>query len=668
MESARGWRSSLRIVWPSISQSDTGRRSKPMGALNSVPPWLGYLAVAFAAVVGTLIIVPFDPAMPGLDLDGSWPAAVNTAVGRGLAFGRDVIFTMGPYASVYSRQFSPATWHLMLFGSAAYAVAVLCAIFASVPHGRRPWLFLLPFLIAMPGMHDGFFLCVPWLLVITALHRGGRGGVVSFLPTYMLVAVVALLLLIKGSTLVTAVACTGVVMLLLGRHHRLHLFLVPVVLLATLPVAWCASGQQIADLPTYFTTQAGTISGYSDAMSYWGPVELAYAFVAAATLACIACFMAPSATRIPVVAATALTLFISFKAGMVRHDEHGMMAGATLVVVSTYLVSVQNRWQGLMAAMVSGVLGLFIVGFYKDVSPTALVDRVGRVVVEQSAALVLALQGASEVRASWETATNSIRQSVPLPADGYTADLYPTDISAVIFSGERWTPRPVFQSYAAYTPALIERNVDHLRRGGPDRVYWRAASIDRRYPSLDDGASWRWLLGGYLPIACTDHYLVLANTGHPGALPLGDTVVDAIPSVGEEVPLPSGSPLWVTIRVEPSLRGKLSSLLFKAPSLALKVRYASGSERSYRVVAGMMETGFLLSPTITSTADLARLWIDGYEQTPASRVPVSIDLQVDGDDAYWNSTYHLEVSRMPIPRAPPPQQMPWEPGRDLCSM
>ena len=48
------------------------------------------------------LFIPLNPAMPMEGLDNSWMFGMNQAVAQKLAFGRDIIFTFGPYASVLS--------------------------------------------------------------------------------------------------------------------------------------------------------------------------------------------------------------------------------------------------------------------------------------------------------------------------------------------------------------------------------------------------------------------------------------------------------------------------------------------------------------------------------------------------------------------------------------
>lgn len=63
-----------------------------------------YRLLAFAAVTILAVFVPLNPVMPGIGPDPSWMFAINEAVARHLRFGRDIAFTFGSYASIYSRE------------------------------------------------------------------------------------------------------------------------------------------------------------------------------------------------------------------------------------------------------------------------------------------------------------------------------------------------------------------------------------------------------------------------------------------------------------------------------------------------------------------------------------------------------------------------------------
>ncbi|UPG84805.1 hypothetical protein L2Y94_15975 [Luteibacter aegosomatis] len=613
--------------------------------------WVGILAAVFGIVCGLLIIVPFNPVMPALNLDSAWAAASNAAVERGLAFGRDFIFTFGPYASVYTRMYSPGTDRLMLLASLFLASTTLMALLVSVPPSRRAWLVALPILIAMPGMHDAFLLCTPWLLVLLVAHDKAPYRTSRLLLVHAMVAACALLLLIKGSTSVSSVACVAIAALVVHQRHRLQLLLLPGAFVLYMVTFWYISGQSINALPDYLLNQGNIIEGYSDAMSMDGRWLNVPCIALACVLSIAVVIRGERCHRWAVITATALTLFIGFKAGMVRQDSHAMIAAATVLTVSSYAAFLGIDFKGHTAALLAILLSAMVIGGYESMSFGDILRRTASAVTDSYTMALERCRGSGKLEGQFLDATSAIHDVIPIPADGLSADLYTTDISAVIFSGERWFPRPIIQSYSSYTPSLIQRNVDHLKEGGPDRVYWKVYSIDRRYPSLDDGASWRWLLGSYRPMRLMGHYLVLENSRHPAALPLGPEVVHDRVALGVAVAIPGTGPSWASIRLRPSFAGQLLGILYKRPSVRMVVRYASGTTREFRMVPGMMETGFLLSPTVNTTAELTDLWTAGFGTIPPNRVPVAITLDVPDGSTWFQDRYELIVNKLAIPLA-----------------
>src|SRR5690242_9960666 len=73
-----------------------------------------YLILALAFFATLFVFVPFYPVFPVFKLDSSWAYALNEAVYKNMVFGRDVIFTAGPLASVYTHIYHPATDTSML--------------------------------------------------------------------------------------------------------------------------------------------------------------------------------------------------------------------------------------------------------------------------------------------------------------------------------------------------------------------------------------------------------------------------------------------------------------------------------------------------------------------------------------------------------------------------
>jgi len=70
--------------------------------------------------------------MPAFDLDAAWAYAMNEAVAQGKRIGIDVIFTFGPYASVYTHMYHPKTEILMQLGSLYLIAATFILFFITI--------------------------------------------------------------------------------------------------------------------------------------------------------------------------------------------------------------------------------------------------------------------------------------------------------------------------------------------------------------------------------------------------------------------------------------------------------------------------------------------------------------------------------------------------------
>lgn len=82
------------------------------------------IILCFVLLITTIaIFVPFSPEMPGTGLDPSWQFGINQAMAQGLSFGKEIIYSFGPYASIYTRLFHPSTDFMMLSGSLYLALS-----------------------------------------------------------------------------------------------------------------------------------------------------------------------------------------------------------------------------------------------------------------------------------------------------------------------------------------------------------------------------------------------------------------------------------------------------------------------------------------------------------------------------------------------------------------
>ena len=237
----------------------------------------------------------------------------------------------------------------------------------------------------------------------------------------------------------------------------------------------------------------------------------------------------------------------------------------------------------------------------------------------------------------------SIRNTHALPTLKGTSDIYNFNQAVLLASDNKWNPRPAFQSYQSVTPYLAKANYDHLidSSSAPDNIFFKLETIDSRYPSLDDGMSWKALLGLYKPIFWTAGRDYLVLTRDKGSRPLLVSDVQKIndAKMGEYIVNPYQTGLvFLKLNLRKSFWGTLLSVFYKADPIWINVKLKNGEVRVFRIIPSMTETGFLLSPLISDTNDFCNLYKHSDIFDSESSV-LSFSINSDSPSMYANSFY-----------------------------
>ena len=206
-----------------------------------------------------------------------------------------------------------------------------------------------------------------------------------------------------------------------------------------------------------------------------------------------------------------------------------------------------------------------------------------------------------------------IRKSNPIPEIDGTVDVFPSRLIVAFAHQLPLKPRPVLQSYAAFTPALIERDARHLRGpNAPDHVLLSVGEIDGRLPTLEDSRTWLELLKSYDLTDSSHELLKLSRSDQRRVVLAPEPALQKTVSWGEHVQFPNdlNGPVWCRLRIKSALSGQLASILYRLSELRLQVRLRDNenSVRSFRLIPGAAECGFLISPLVESREDLIKLW------------------------------------------------------------
>jgi hypothetical protein len=389
-------------------------------------------------------------------LDGGWMYAINHAAAIRLGFGRDLIFTFGPFAGVYTNQYDPTIDGRLLAASICLAAAMASGLLSLARGPFRYAVLAVPLAMASMASPDGKFLALPAVfllvcgrIVLPRLHPDrlaiGPLPVAGFL---LQVAGLALLPLIKGSLGSAALFIIGltVAMLLWARAYRLAAAEM-LIFVAVLVGAWTWIGQDPSMLLGFFIEESSVVSGYTAAMALRG--SLLKAVLSAACLAALVAVAGRGLVRRSgsmgycLTAGLAVLAFFAFKAGFVRAD-----AAHTVITANFLLVT---GWAMIIASSGGADRQAFLPGLQRDLRAQVTEFR------ER-------LSDATPLRQRYQNALLTIQQEAPLSdlTDPGRIDIYPYDLSLPLAYGFHWSPRPVFQSYSAYTPSLTELNAQHL--------------------------------------------------------------------------------------------------------------------------------------------------------------------------------------------------------------
>lgn len=609
---------------------------------------------AVGAILTVLVLVPFSPTFPRSALDSSYLVAMNEAVAQGLRFGKDIVFTFGPLASVYSHQYLPATDKSMLIGASVLTCALLFLYFEPRRLTRVNWpVLLLPVVLSLcyeNGYFEGdavlFILPISFFLYVAATNS--RGGWFAATVAACSVAI-GLLPLMKGSATVGVIICLAAVAFVIARWSVVLACASVVVSAVTMCTVWLLTGQSASDLPAYFVSQLPLITGYAEGMSTASGVWDVPVFVLAALFVLAAVWRTIHRLRPVAVIAVALMLFLTFKASFVRHDGHAIIAAQVLILSALYLVTLHPNRATWCALVVSIVAALVSTPNF-DLNPIHVLSRFSGVVRNSATSAVARLSGGAQFDAKLAAEFSQIRKDHPLPESDQSTDLYPNNIAMLLGNGLKWTPRPLLQSYIATTPELAALDAEYVDRQGAQRIYFAVDPIDGRYGTLEDGPSWIPLMKHYRVTSTVDGYVVMDRMKTPREVIVGRSVVSADFRMGQVVSIADyGAPVFAHIVVDPTIFGRLLSLAYKPPILHMEVEYGDGTKRAFRFVGSMGKAGFVLSPTISSGTEFALLQSPSWKEYLGSKRVVSFRIFGErGARFAWSQVFHVELQPIKI--------------------
>jgi hypothetical protein len=382
--------------------------------------------------------------------------------------------------------------------------------------------------------------------------------------------------------------------------------------------------------------------GYSEGMSQPGPVyQMAVGICSLAAIGFVIPLLASRRGEVVKGVLPALsTGFFVFKSAMVRQDlAHASSLQVNLAVAGLFLLVCARsaRDRSLVITFIAASL-CFGATVHLKAFPDQLISfKRGVLLLDMPANLVDNWHWG----ATWARLDALTRQAAgALQADAAitklvssgTVDDVPVDIAFVKANGWLWKPRPVLQSYSAYTPALDQLNARHLAsHASADHIIMQWGDIDGKNPLLDDAASWRALFDHYDVQFMSPELLVLKRrdaSRYREPRLIGSTVA----RWQNDIAVPdAGANQFTIMRAEvgKSIYGHLRGMLLRNTPTFVNATYSSGIHAQWRVTRANLVDGALIS-YLPETIDKVLPYFGQPGDQSADRV-VSIRFETAGE-------------------------------------
>jgi hypothetical protein len=597
-------------------------------------------------ILMSILIVPGNPYMPSAGLDPSWQWGIDHAIHYDLQFGKDIIFTYGPFGSYRfpDTMFTLFSYKYHLVVSLIFSFTVAISLSILLENKKIINKFFIPFglFIALSIGHWIFFFFVQILFLMLVINMKESKDKILI---YFLIILVAFSALIKFSHFPTALLLFIGADIYLYYKNKVFYYITPVFLLSIV-LFFIASGQNLFNLFDYFIQSIQITSGYSEAMQISGSLSilLVFLFLSGWFFICLVrnYLLKKDLTKLFISILFLLIWFIGFKSGFVRFDGHAVQAyGILLILVIFFYVLVKDT-MNLSLLLITLFSSIIISAHYSNLQTLNFLEVKSNEYREKFKSMpnIFSSEKMLQLNKSYDSALQHIRSQDPLPPLRGTVDIYPWDIATILAHGLEYQPRPIFQSYSVYTEALIEKNKYFLQsQKASEHILFNVLDIDNRLPSMMEGANWLEILNRYDVVDIFKNYVLLSKRNLPKESFLLEDGHSFNVAFDEVIKLPEDMTLiWSSIHIEKSSFGKVLKTFYKSPILYIEITYANGDIGRNRIVPQVANAGFILSPKIENKEDFVIFALEP-EVLLSNKKVVSIRLTGEGfyKQAYKNN-------------------------------
>ncbi len=586
--------------------------------------------------------------VPTVNLDPSWSNAYNYFAQLQPRFGHDVIFTYGPLAWLELNVFSVHLyWYRIIYH-------VLCAVYSCFIlyeireiSGLRAATLVAAGIFLFGASEDIIlFMQLASLFVLIYSNRESKISQLIYvaLPVFFitLTGFIKFTFWVSGIILILGAAAAKMT----NKNIKQALMIGLLFILYTL-LLWWITGQKFTDYPNYIFYSLEITRGYNEAMSVIGKTKYLYLSIVLMLFLSVTLFLhsrtgkADTKSLVMWVSVFISTL-LAWKHGFVRHDAHqriffsfiGLLPGLLWAIRTQVSEGKVNKYKKGTLKFTQLVFVLFICAALIGAGPHRRNGSIDNFIDAVSVVLRPPMFTERLNLLSRETELASAKNNLPLIKETVAnrpVDIYNYQQGYVLLNQLNWTPRPIFQSYSAYTSILLHKNQESLIAQPPDHILAANQTIDGRLPLLDDSLWIREVLHNYFPVLTESNFILFKKnpefirTIEP---PLYKTQEIKI---GEKINISRPAQILLSsLDIQYSFLGKMRTFIYKPPELYVKLTLEDGLVKQFRIIPEMTREPFILSPLMENNADVLKMIANENKNNV-----VSMELVCDAKDQIY---------------------------------
>ena len=575
-------------------------------------------------VYSVFIIIAFQlhTSFPELNLDPSWIKALSYATKQHLVWGKDIIFTYGPWHMVSTRAYDPQFYCTLLLSQIYVWLAFGWFFFSNYKN-----ILLYFFLITCAFLNlpiDTIFFAIAFVFFLKSLSEDIRNRII-----------LCLFLLLSGFITLSKMSYLPMYLglMLLADIYQIIKYrkfpLYTICISASFVSFWMLSGHEVSDLPIFLNNIKPIISAYSESMqankgvavfyivssiNFVLILNLLYGAIKKGNFGEYRSSISSKLSFLIILIAVIFYQYLTIKAASMRLDDgHSSIAFASSLFIIVFLLLYPKQP---------------IVSSAKDLS------TIQKCIIVTNIILLLFLSQPERLLltpGNLNKKYNNTQQELAKIAKTKLGDLkledikgsvdsYPWDIAELLALNLNYSPRPILQTYSSFSLELQNKDLAHLQgNNAPQSLFFRIEDIDERFPTTTLGPSLLEILKDYRFKAKTGLGLFLERRKIPlNAKLVSENEVHIKNVFSDHVMLPKADENTIriiSIDMNLTILGHILKILSKTPQIGMDV-VTNDSTYSSRLIAPAAKAGFMISPVIKNQDETYTLFENIEDNKP----------------------------------------------------